>query len=79
MRHHYTHEGSGAHFGAGTNCFGKVVAQLGDTAGEQTRVAMTPEEARAFAHRLLEVADKAELQPSLAEVCENLQIGEQAA
>ncbi len=68
MRHHYTHEGRGAHFCAGTNCFGKVVTQLGDTSGEQLRISLTPAEARAYAAKLIASADKAETQPSLDEL-----------
>lgn len=67
MRHHYTEAGKGAHFAANTNGFGSVITQLGDTEGEQTRIVLKPAEARVFAHRLLEVADKADTQLSLDE------------
>ena len=60
MIHHYIDLSpdsiSGAHWAAGQNGQGGVIAQLGDEQGEQVRVVLTPEQADEFAAKLNESA-----------------------
>lgn len=65
MLHHYVEEGSSAHYGVSTDGFGKMLIQVGDIYGDQSRVALTIEEAEQFMAKFAAKLAEAKAQPSL--------------
>ena len=59
MMHNYTSEGSSEHWAAATDGFGAVLVKIGDYQGEQLRIPLTPEQAKAFGTALTAAAENA--------------------
>ncbi|GBG14308.1 sorbosone dehydrogenase [Novimethylophilus kurashikiensis] len=68
MRHNYIKQGSGAHWAANTDGYGRILVQLGDTFGDQARVVLTQEEALALIQGILTTALKAAAEPKIEEL-----------